>query len=311
MIVGTVVQGFWGDYPGLSARLTHLTQLLDRLAGESQKRYGRRLDLAVLPETAVTSGAGRDGEAGALPYQGEVQRTFSRKAQELGCYIVVPLYLLEGRKVSNAAVLIDRKGEVAGIYRKVHVAVHTGADSMEAGTTPGTEVPVFACDFGKLGIQICFDMEYDYGWRELARKGADLVAWPTASPQTAHPAFRAMRHRYYIVSSPWRHNASIFEPTGKITAQVNLREQTLVRELDLSYAILPWSERLENGNALRKKYGRKVGFRYYEEEDSGIFWSNDPRLTIGKMIRSLGLAEAESELERIRLLYRKAGVPSY
>lgn len=180
---------------------------------------------------------------------------------------------------------------------------------MESGTTPGKEVPVFECDFGKLGIQICFDMEYDYGWNELARKGADLVVWPTASPQTAHPASRAMRHRYYIVSSPYRHNASIFEPTGKIVAQVRPPEEILVQELDLSYALLPWSPRLGNGAALTRRYGDKVGYRYYEEEDIGLFWSNDQQVAIGQMIQSIGLAEAEAELGRIRGLHDKAGVP--
>ena len=104
----------------------------------------------------------------------------------------------------------------------------------------GQDVPVFDCDFGKLGIQICYDMEFDYGWNELARKGAELIAWPTQSPQTSQPAFRAMQNRCYIISSTWRNNASVFEPTGKIPAQLLPPDRTLVHELDLSYAILPW-----------------------------------------------------------------------
>jgi hypothetical protein len=120
-----------------------------------------------------------------------------------------------------------------------------------------------------------------------------------------------LQHRIYIVSSTWRNNASVFEPTGKITAQARPPEHILVEELDLSYAILPWSSELQNGEALRKKYGTRVGFRYYEDEDCGLFWSNDPSLTIGQMARSIGVREAEDELQRIRQLYHKAGVPSY
>jgi len=52
-----------------------------------------------------------------------------------------------------------------------------------------------------------------------------------------------------------------------------------------------------------------VGFRYYEEEDRGLFWSNDPHTTIGDMMRSLGLSEQFVELRRIRKLLEKAGVP--
>jgi beta-ureidopropionase len=314
VIVGTSMQAFWGEYPGLQKRLDQLAALIDRMAEESEKKYGRGLDLAILPETAVTGELSGDVAAQSVAFEGPVREIFVRKAREHRCYIVVPTYLLddkERKQCSNAAILVGRKGEVVGIYRKVHLAVQAGSDSLEQGTTPGKAVPVFDCDFGKLGIQICFDMDYDYGWMELARKGAELVAWPTQSPQTSHPAFRALEHRYYIVSSTWRDNASFFEPTGKITVQIKPPAHILVQELDLSYAILPWSSKLRNGAALRDKFGDRVGFRYYEDEDSGIFWSNDARVTVGDMVRSLGLNEMPEELRRIRKLYGRAGVPVY
>ena len=312
VIVGTSMQRFWGEYPGLEKRMAQLTALVDQMSEESRKQYGRDLDLAILPETAVTGETSHDVMADAVPLPGALEDTFARKAREHHCYIVIPTYLLEDKEkkvASNAAILMGRNGEVVGIYRKVHLAVHTASDSLEGGTTPGKESPVFQCDFGKLGIQICYDIEWDYGWSELARQGAELVAWPTQSPQTTHPAARAIAHRYYIVSSTWRNNASFFEPTGKIIAQIREPARVLVQQLDLSYAILPWSPQLQNGAALKEKYGDRVGFRYYEDEDRGIFWSNDPQVPIGEMIRSLGLGETDQEFRRIRKLYRKAGVP--
>lgn len=313
VIVGTVMQSFWGEYPGLQKRLEQLEEIVDRMAEQSKKKYGRGLDLAILPEVAVTGEISGDIVTSSVAFDGPVKEAFARTAQKHRCYIVVPLYLLDDaeRKVcSNVAILVGRKGEVVGTYRKLHLAVPVGSDSMEGGMTPGKEAPVFDCDFGKLGMQICFDMEFDSGWDQLARQGAEIVAWPTQSPQTAHPAFRALQHRYYIVSSTWRDNASVFEPTGKITAQIKPPDQVLTQEIDLSYAILPWSSKLQKGDALRKKYGDKVDFRYYEDEDCGIFWSNDAGMTIGQMVRSIGVAEAEDELQRIGKLYREAGVPA-
>jgi predicted amidohydrolase len=312
VIVGTAMQSFWGEYPGLEKRLEQLGGIIDRMADNSKAKYGRGLDLAILPEVAVTGEISGDVVKSSVPFEGRVKEAFARKAQEQRCYIVVPMYLREdmGKKIcSNVAVLVGRNGEVVGTYRKLHLAVPVGSDSMEGGMTPGREVPVFDCDFGKLGMQICFDMEYDYGWEQLARQGAELVAWPTQSPQTAEPAFRARQNRFYIVSSTWRNNASIFEPTGRITSQIKPPGQVLAEEIDLSYALLPWSGKLRNGEALREKYGDKVGYRYYEAEDRGIFWSNDPSTTIGQMVRSIGVAEEEEEFQRIEKLYHKAGVP--
>ena len=331
VIIGTVMQPFWGKYPGLQSRLEQLTTLVDRLQARAEMQYGRGLDLAVLPEMAVTGEGRAVGNVAdwAVPLAGPLEQTFAREARKCHCYIVVPTYLLDDRatqRCSNAAILFDRSGAVKGIYRKVQLVVNPATGVMEHGATPGKEEPVFDCDFGKLGIQICYDMDFDYGWRQLALKGAELVAWPTQSPQTSQPAARAHRNRYYIVSSTWRNNASIFEPTGKIAAQIKWpagerkveagslvapENNILVQEIDLSYAIVGWSGALKNGEGLREIYGDKVGYHYYEDEDCGIFWSNDPRMPVRQMLRRLGLVEQPDEYRQAEKVYHQAGVPGY
>jgi predicted amidohydrolase len=311
VIVGTVIQPFWETYPGLHHRLDQLAGLVDQMAAQAKTSYGRGLDLAILPETAVTGEAGNDALAHSVAFEGPVKDVFTQKAREHSCYIVVPTYLLDSKEkklCSNAAILVGRKGEMLGTYRKIHLVVSLDRGTMEGGSTPGDAPPVFDCDFGKLGIQICFDMEFPDGWTELSARGAELIAWPTQSPQTSQPASRAREQRCYIVSSTWRNNASIFEPTGKIAAQIKPPQGILVHEIDLSYALLPWSSKLRNGEALRQAYGDKVGYHYYEDEDCGIFWSNDPKTTIGEMVRSIGVLELEDERARVRQFYRAAGV---
>jgi predicted amidohydrolase len=331
VIVGTVMQPMYGKYPGLEKRLQLLTELVDRLQAQSQKQYGRGLDLAVLPEMAVTGQGESVGDVvdWSFPFKGPVQEAFAAQARQHHCYIVVPLFLLEDKATklcSNAAVLVGRQGEVVGIYRKVHLVVDKGTDSLEHGCTPGKEEPVFNCDFGKLGIQICYDIDFNSGWRDLARKGAEIVAWPTQSPQRARPAARAIEGHYYIVSSTWRTDACVFEPTGKIVSQVEwapsmgpiesvggkpLAGNILVQEIDLSYAFLPWSQTLENGELFTKTFGDRAGFRYYDDDDRGIFWSNDSKMTVRQMVDSLGLREEQDELQHDREVYHKAGVPGY
>lgn len=314
VLVGTMMQSFWGKHPGYDARLQQLAAAVSQMGQEAKKKYGRPLDLAILPETSITGEADGDALAHSVPFDGPVAKTFGQAARENRCYVVVSTYLKEAadpKRCSNAAILVGRDGTMSGIYRKVHLVPSLDGRNFEGGSSPGQEFPVFDCDFGKLGIQICYDMEFDRGWRELARKGAELVAWPTQSPQRAQPCARAMQQRCYIVSSTWRNNASVFEPTGKIAAHIEPPEQILVFEIDLSYAILPWSGKLRKGQALRDRYGDKIGFRYYEDEDLGIFWSNDPKVPVLQMAQSLGLAEASDELARVKELYRRARVLDY
>jgi predicted amidohydrolase len=306
VIVGTVVRGPWNRPPALADRLAQLEVLVDRMAERAARDYpGRRLDLAILPETAVTLGSD-DLATRAVPLEGPVKETFRNLARKHQAYIIATLDMAEpgpdGTTYSNAAVLFDRRGEVAGIYRKIHPVALLGSDVLEGGIAPGREVPVFDCDFGRLGIQICWDMVYADGWEGLARQGAEIVAWPSASPATAQPASRAGRHRYYIVSSTWRDNATVFEPTGLVAARVESADEVLVHQLDLSYAVLGWSTPLRNGAILTEKYGDRVGYHYEPREDLGLFWSNDPAMSIGEMIRSVGLEEIDAQIERNRKL---------
>ena len=116
VVVGTVMQPFWVEHPGLSKRLADLGAMIDELQAESRRRYNRRLDIAVLPEVAVTGEAGLKTPLRAVPLRGEFSEKFGAKAREQSCYIVAPTYLQETNKaVSNAAVLFGRKGEVAFI----------------------------------------------------------------------------------------------------------------------------------------------------------------------------------------------------
>jgi hypothetical protein len=103
VIVGRVVKGFWGEYPGLPKRLEELTGLIDRLTEESRKKYGRGLDLAVLPESVVNGEITGDIVAQSLEFDGPVKEAFVRKARECNCYIVVPMFL--AREPGKTAVL--------------------------------------------------------------------------------------------------------------------------------------------------------------------------------------------------------------
>jgi predicted amidohydrolase len=296
VIVGTCVFGMWGEFPGFDQRLAQLGGLVDEMDKKAKDKYGAdaHLDLAVLPEYGVTSGKGGDAKERCVPLQGKVLDYFGAKAKEHKTYLVVAMELADDAAhggCTNAAALIDREGKLVGIYRKVHAVTHMGGKNLEGGMAPGTEVPVFDCDFGKLGIQICFDMEYDDGWQTLADKRAELVAWPTQSPATIQTASRALAHRYYIVSSTWRDNASLFDPTGATIAQISKPEDRVLAErVDLSYAVLPWQSKLQDGKAFTAKYGDKAGYRYSAREDRGIFWSNDPTKSIGEMVKELGMA---------------------
>lgn len=303
VIVGTTMTRWYSDYPGLDGRLDQMRGLIDEMAAESRAKYGRSIDLGLFTEYAVT--AGKDGPAAevAVPLDATIVEALGSKAREHNCYIVFGGVFLDDAAsgaCSNAAAVIDRQGRLMGRYVKVYPVLDEdgpeGKIVFEGGVTPGGEYNVFDLDFGRVGLQICYDIEFPEGWRRLAEKGAELVLFPSQTPQLTRTGMYAATHEYWLVSSTYRNNASFFEPgTGLVAAQITEPKQTLVHEIDLSYVILPWSSRLRHGDAFREKFGDKVGYRYSESEDRGVFWSNTPEMTIGEMARSLGLLETPAE----------------
>jgi predicted amidohydrolase len=301
-------------YPGLQERLGELAGLIDRMAAEVAEKYpGARLDIAALPEMAVSGGRSGTAAEVSSPLEGPVLDVMAAKAREHQCYVVVPLYLVDDREkglYSNAAALLDRTGAVAGIYRKVFAVVDSSGETAEGGVTPGTHFPVFDCDFGRVGIQICYDMAFDEGWEVLRDKGAELIIWPSQWPGQIHPSSRALRGRCFILSSTWRNNASLLDPTGHVIREIR-EDGVFVEQIDLDYEILGWQSTLRHGAAFDEAFGARAGYRYSQAEDCGIFWSNDPAMPIAAMVRALDLKTKAEETGRARhaLIGLRGGPP--
>jgi predicted amidohydrolase len=296
MVIGTALVDFSGP---LEQRLRLAGQLVDDAARATAGQYpGQGLDLMVFPEFALAHASGATAAEQAVSLEGAVLDTIGAKAREHRTWIIMPMTLREPDRISNAAVLINRAGAVAGIFRKMH-PIPDARGVFEGGVSPGTNYPVFDCDFGRLGILICWDMSYEASWDALAAAGAELIALPSASPQTLVPSAQALRHRTYVVTSAPKDNATVFDPLGRTVAQVLQKPGVLVHQIDLSYAILHWSETLREGRAFTDRFGGRAGYAYSTREDTGVFWSNDPKQSIGSMVRELGLREMPEYVEAV------------
>jgi len=74
----------------------------------------------------------------------------------------------------NSAAFVSDKGEVVGVYRKVHLF-----DTEKGPFRPGCDYPLFQTDIGNIGIMICWDTAFPEVARIYALKGAQLIVIPT------------------------------------------------------------------------------------------------------------------------------------
>ena len=88
----------------------------------------------------------------------------------------------EDGKLYNSAAILDRHGIIA-IYRKVHLW-----DKEKLFFTPGAQAPpVIDTPAGRIGILVCYDLEFPEMTRGIALGGADLIAAPTNWPYEPRP----------------------------------------------------------------------------------------------------------------------------
>jgi predicted amidohydrolase len=83
-------------------------------------------------------------------------------------------------RIYNAAQCVDAQGHTQGTYRKTHLfgALDRSMFSPGAGDEPLLEFHGW-----KLGLLICYDVEFPENTRRLALHGADLIVVPTANMQ--------------------------------------------------------------------------------------------------------------------------------
>lgn len=106
---------------------------------------------------------------------------FRGLARELRMSIVLTLLERVGDGVRNAALVIDRHGEVLTDSAKVH----TCSWGPEAACTPGEPAEVVSLDLGDrgavdVGVMICFDRELPETARMLMLAGAEVILTPNA-----------------------------------------------------------------------------------------------------------------------------------
>jgi N-carbamoylputrescine amidase len=117
----------------------------------------------------------------AEPVPGPSTEALGRAAREAGVVVVAPIFERRAPGLyHNSAAIIDTTGEVAGLYRKMHIP-DDPAFYEKFYFTPG-DLGFRAIDTrkGKIGTLICWDQWYPEGARLTALQGAVVLFYPTA-----------------------------------------------------------------------------------------------------------------------------------
>ena len=116
------------------------------------------------------------------PLSGPYVRRACALSKRLGIYLVLGLLERRAERLYNTVLLIDPAGDIVGRYAKTHFA--QGYTINPTCYRPGEEYPVFATEFGKVGMLICYDRQLPEPARILALKGAQILLVPSYGSYT-------------------------------------------------------------------------------------------------------------------------------
>ncbi len=273
----------------------------------ADKALEQKPDLLCLPENFATAGMGKHPVAEKAEALNSITvEAAASRAKKHHCYIVCPSYTMRNGKVYNSAIILDRKGEVAGVYDKA-CPVTTSADYtvLEDGVTPGSpDIPVFDLDFGRIGIQICYDIGFPENWELLRKKGVQMVLWPSAY-DGGYPLWAyAYLHHYYVMSSVRSGQSRIVDPCGAVLAETDRETMFISRDINLDFIVshLDWNRSIPD--QIKARYGDRVDVRRTNLGCSHfVVEPVDPSITIRALQDEFGFESSFEYHDRCRSAY--------
>ena len=279
--IATVCQG--GQfYPTIEQNRDHVLDLLDLALTQNP-------DLVCLPETFTTVSLTGETKDIVEPIPGPTTDLVAQRARAHHSYVICPIKTKHDGRYWNSAVIIDRQGEIVGVYDKTQ-PVTTSADYtvMERGLTPGGEPPVFDLDFGRIGIQICFDAGFPESWQALADKGARLIFWPAAYNGGFPLQVYAYLHHVYVVSSVRTDSSRIIDPLGRILATTDQRLNVITRDINLDFCVCHYDFNYGIPEQIMHRYGDRVAIRSDRDSAHFLVEPRDDAITVAQLQQEFG-----------------------
>lgn len=229
---------------------------------------------------------------------------FSRFARDNNSYIICPVYTRENGKIFISAVVFDRNGSRMGEYRKIYVT----AGEIESGITPGpVDPPVFETDFGKIGVQICFDVMWNDSWKILREKGAEIVFFPSAFAAGKMVDAKAFQNMYMIVSSTQKDTAKIVDITGEVTNQTGRWSPNFIcSPVNLEKVFLHTWPNFQKFGSIKKQYGKKIKITNFHEEEWSIIEILSHDISIADILKEYNLKSKKDFLLESEEIQNKA-----
>ena len=186
--------------------------------------------------------------------------TLREIARKLSIYIHIGSLTIKAspEKAANRSFLIDRRGEVAARYDKIHmfdVDLAGGESYRESNSyRPGELAMLADLPWGRIGLTVCYDLRFPALYRALAEAGASFLAIPSAFTRQTGEAHwhvlqraRAIENGCFVFAAAQggKHengretygHSLIVDPSGRILAEGGIEPGVVMAQIELSEVV--------------------------------------------------------------------------
>ena len=218
----------------------------------------RNAKLIALPEMWNYFGREKGEFENAEPIGGETTLFLQARAKRHGVWLHGGSICecAEGKeRVYNTSLLISPKGDIAAVYRKMHlfdVEVASGPSYKESNAViPGSDIAVAETELGCMGLSICYDIRFPELYRIVTLQGAQVIFAPagfTLFTGRDHwePILRtrAIECGTYVIAPnqigkkttfQTQGKTMIVDPWGNVIAKASDYPGVITAEIDLNY----------------------------------------------------------------------------
>ena len=164
------------------------------------------------------------------------------------------LKVINKKKLVNRSYFINTKGKIVKKYDKIHMfdvninakETHRESDTFQAGSN----IVLLNIDKIKIGFTICYDLRFPNLFRQLAKKGAQIILMPAAFTVPSGKAHwevmlrsRAIENSFFVIATDMcgTHHTNrktyghsiLVNPWGEIIAKAKSRPKILNSKINL------------------------------------------------------------------------------
>lgn len=263
-------------------------------------------DLIVLPENAdFPWGLTRAEKNEYIKVrENQILDFFASVAKSTGSYLVYSMNRYDENGVlRNTGVLLGRNGETVGMYDKNYPTI----GEIEGGIMPGTSVPVFDCDFGRLAIAICYDLNFDKLRERYVALDPDVIVFPSAYHGGFVESIWAYSCRAFFIGaiSGRGTHSQVRDPLGEIIASSTNYFNYTVANINLDYKLVHLDYHRGKLKDLKKKYGHSVQITEPGGLGVVLVTSENEHVGVKEMLKEFDIEAVDDYFRRSHLVKKQ------